>query len=211
MSFITESQADEIAKKDFYQGIHLCYKDKESILHHDDALKRYIGIRKKTVVYNNTNSNIIICIKPAPHFFISNCSLTKNMSFSFTRVGDYEPMKIILSPKSYQKILVPTTHFILTVCIKSGAQVEQNVTSSPESPSEHNYFNAFLNYASYIIGNTETRISNLVSLNRIKSNPKWRIMIKEYPLDTSYDIFLNESQFKNLKDLPEIEYNNIGL
>lgn len=209
MSFISKEQEKEIINKGLYQIVNPCLKEKNPILDNSDAFKRYIGFRKKIIFYNNSNLNIVVCIKPAPHCFMTGCSISKNMSFTFSRIGNYEPTKIIISPKSYQNILVPTSYFLLTICVKSATVIEEN--TDYESDAEDNFINNIFNFAVNLIGNAEERITDLINKGlHINSNQKWKMLIEDYPLDTSYDIFLNERQLGDLKILEEVDYNSIG-
>ena len=164
MNTITENlEAEVLNKEHFFHVVNVCCKDKNSSLNQDDAFKRYIGYRKSTVVYNNSNSKIVVCIKAGSSCFINNCRIGKIINLGFKCFNrNPGPLKIILLPKTYQKLLVPTKNFILTVCIKVEEEEELppiQVTPSPEplqSP-ENNHFNAFMNYAGNIIGRSEKR------------------------------------------------------
>jgi|TARA_B110000114_G_scaffold185523_1_gene232970 hypothetical protein len=203
MSFISSNQSIEVSQKDFVHVIDVCCKDKNSVLNHKDAFFRYFGVRKKTVIYNNSNANIAVCIKPAPSSFITSYNISKHIKLRCIPIGNYEPMKLIIPPKSYRKILVPTKKFILTVCVKSRVNVQNRTL---DSHTHNDKGNIIFDYAVSFFYNSSTRFVNIVN-----SNQKWRILYKDYPLDTSYDIFLNDNLIKNLGELPEIEYNNIGV
>ena len=112
--------------------------------------------------------------------------------------------------------MVPTKNFILTVCIK--VQEEHapiHVTPSPEPPQspENNHFNAFINYAGNIIGRSQkiNRASYSITPKQKTNKKKWKLLITDHVLDTSYDVFLNDSQIKGIEeDLDEIDYEQIG-
>ena len=200
MSYISDEQSKIISKKDTYGVVPMCCDDKNSPLYHRDSFLRYTGFRKKTIIYNNSNVNIIICIKPGPSSFITKYAC-KNVEINCIRVGKIPQTKIILQPKTLKKIILPTRFFFLTLGAKSG--VEINNTESLNETEENNNFDIFNNIINFFIDARREIIKS------VRTNKNWKILYEDRPFDSSCDIYINNNHIKNIQDMPEVTYDSI--
>tara|TARA_B110000285_G_C14757049_1_gene437874 strand:+ start:49 stop:651 length:603 start_codon:yes stop_codon:yes gene_type:complete len=200
MSYISDEQSKIISTKDTYSVVPLCCDDKHSPLYHNDSILRYIGFRKKTIIYNNSNVNIIICIKPGPSSFITKYAC-KNIEINCIPTGQIPPTKIILQPKTLKKIILPTRFFFLTIGVKIGVEIN-NIEYSDQN-EENNNFDIINNIRNFFI---EARREIIKS---VRSNKNWKILYEDRPFDSSCDIYINNNHIKDIQDMPEVTYDSI--
>ena len=201
MSYISDEQSQIISTKDTYSVVTICCDNKKSPLYHRDSFLRYIGLRKKTIIYNNSNVNVIICIKPGPSSFITKYGC-KNVEINCIPTGEVPPTKIILQPKTFKKTVLPTRFFFLTVGAKSKVQINNRNICNDDNEDEEDY--DVLNYIkSFFI---EVRQEFMRS---VRSNKNWKILYEDRPFDSSCDIYINNNHVKNIQDMPEVSYDNI--
>ena len=218
MPFLTSPQSSEISDKGFAQIVRVCCKDKKSLLNHNDAFLRYCGIRKKIVIYNNTDLNILICINPAPSCFITKYQIGKYCTIDCVPVGKHKSIKVILQPKSYRKFLVPSQNVLITICGKKSNKAKKGKIESNQENDKINRVNKnnakkFMYYQkmlelipSFLKHERENEYDCVEDCNE-----EWNLLYQDYPLDTSYDVFLNNLLFEDIKKiLPKIKYSDVG-
>lgn len=222
MAPIIHEQCREIESKDLYQIVSVCCKGEGSSLNHGDAFIRYIGLRKKTVVYNNSDSDIVILIKPLNSCFVKKIKLGNIIDIDITDCNiTREPIKLIIASKTYQKILVPTKSFSLTLYAKhiveesdvdETSDEEYDELETPTQASEFYYFGGVIDFfknAVYDYGDNVKRIVKKGQRN-LFSNNKWREVFTNKPFHTSHDIFVNERELVIMNRVTEVEYDDIG-
>lgn len=220
MTPILEEQGREIATKDLYQIVNVCCKDEGSSLNHGDAFIRYIGLRKKTVIYNNSESDIVILIKPLNSCFINKIKLGTFIDINIKDCNvTRDPIKSIITSKSYKKILVPTNSFSLTVYAKhvvEESDIDEDSDEELETPtqdaSEFDYFGGVFDFFKNVVYDYGDNVKKIVKKGHRKlfSNNKWREVFTNKPFHTSHDIFVNERELVIMNRVTEVEYDDIG-
>jgi len=221
MISISEEQENEIMTKGLYQIVRVCCKNENSLLNHGDAFMRYTGMKKKTIIYNNSGSDIVILIKPLDSCFIKRIKIGNIIDLDI--IPDCgrsrQPIKFVMSPKSYQKILVPTKTFSLTICAKYTSQEEDE--EQPEemetsimidTTEERDYFAGLFGYFKDIIEDYGNNVKQIVKKgnDRFFSNNKWKVVFTNRHFHTSHDIFVNESELTDMNRFTEVEFDEIG-
>lgn len=83
-----------------------------------DRILRYLGIKKKTHIINNTDNTIALCIiSPTPHSSISSFAV-KDVGVSFTKDGKLRVQKVMLMAGIDRKMYLHTMNFYITVLFR---------------------------------------------------------------------------------------------
>ena len=182
-----------------------CFCTNKSQLSHKDSCLRYFGLRKKSIIYNNTENDIYIVISPFIECKINTLNCTKYFSITCLTKNNYTQEFFHLKAGHYKKFTVPTYSFGVTVAVKYNTVEKQSIKSYVDKSKDNKpFYQPLLN----LFNGPDRKDVLYKSVNKQKI--EWKLYCKNKTYHCGNDIFLNGENFKVLHDLETVDFNNIG-
>jgi hypothetical protein len=176
--------------------------NKNSIIHKDACL-RYFGIRKKSIIYNNSENDVYVVVKPYVDCRINRLGCSEYININFFNKNSYEKEAFHIRAGSYKKFTLPTSYYSLTIGVKYNSSKRSQTRyyhqeSEPENIIDRIYY--WLN----------TPTPKIRYRNSMINQINWKIYCKNKTYHCSNDIFLNARNFKVLEDVQNTPFEEIN-
>lgn len=168
-------------------------------IYHKDSCLRYFGIRKKSIIYNNSENDIYVKIKPFSECRISALSCCDYCAVDVITNDDFVHQEFHIKSHTLKKFPLPTKSYQLTIAVKYKTLQSRKIRFFKPVVPPVNYFERLLHD---ITGPHYT-----INYKFVKTpENKWKIYCKNKTYHCSNDMFLNSKSLKVLQDMPELNW-----
>jgi len=166
---------------------------------HKDSFLRYFGIRKKSIIYNNSENDIYVKIKPFSECRIGALSCCDYCAVDVITNDKFDHQEFHIKSGNFKKFPLPAKSYQLTIAVKYKTLQNKRIRYLEPITPPTDYFERLLHNVTgphYIVKYKFVKTSEI----------KWKIYCKNKTYHCSNDMFLNTRNLKVLQDLPELDW-----